>query len=360
MEQKGQELVRIVMIDELTNEMKLAREIIDPETGRVLLGAGGTNLQKYAERLRNIGASYVYVQDTVAEDIELPVTVCEELRARADAALAEVYGKLQMDQHPEYMPLMCMVKELLDEVLGIKEFLINVYELRFGGGDFIGHSVNVALLSLLLGHGLGYDEEKLKKLGMGALLHDIGVAVLPKALQEKRGSLTEEEQHLYQQHPVLGYHLVKNNWEVSALSRGVILSHHERSDGTGYPRRLLKGDIHEFSRIVGLVDCFEELTGGHPLSQQMNIQETVEFLNIHGPEWFDGELTVSFISRIPIYQTGTTVSLNDGRRAVVISQNKGFPTRPVIRVFQDQKGKQINPGMEINLLEANHIFVGQG
>ena len=351
--------MRIVMIDELTNDMKLAREVIDPETGRVLLGAGGTNLQKYADRLRNIGASYVYVQDEIAEDVELPDTVCEELRTRANAALKEIYGKLQMDQHPEYTSLMRMVKDLLEEVLGIREYVVNVYELRYGGGDFIGHSVNVALLSLLLGHGLGYDDEKLKKLGMGALLHDVGVAVLPKAIQEKRGALNEEEQNLYQQHPVLGYHLVKNNWEVAALSRGVILSHHERSDGSGYPRRLLKGDIHEFSRIVGLVDTFEELTGGHPLSTQMNVHEAVEYLNIHGPEWFGAELTESFISRIPIYQTGTTVSLNDGRRAVVVSQNKGFPTRPIIRVFQDQKGKQVNPGMEINLLEANHIFVGQ-
>ena len=346
------------MIDELTNEMKLAREIIDPENGRVFLGAGCANLPKYADRLRNIGATHLYVQDAVAADVELPETVCEELRSRADRALAEVYTKLQLEQRPEYLPLMRMVKELLDDVLNIREYLVNVYELRCGGGDFIGHSVNVALLSLLLGQLLCYDDEKLRKLGMGALLHDIGVAVLPEAVREKRGVFNEEEKLLFQQHPVLGYHLVKDHWEVSALSRGVILSHHERSDGSGYPRRLLKGDIHEFSRIVGLVDCFEELTGGHPFSEKMNIQEAVEMLSVQGPLWFDAEMVEMFISRIPIYQTGTTVCLNDGRRAVVVSHNRGFPTRPIVRVFQDSTGCRISPGVEINLLEANHIFVG--
>lgn len=351
--------MRIVTIEELTNEMKLAKEIIDAETGRVLLGVGGTNLQKYAERFRHIGASHIWVQDDVAADVELAPGICEEIRIRAERALAEVFEKLQMEKNPEYMPLLRMVKELLDAVLCNKEYLVNVYELRNNGGDFIGHSVNVAVLALVLGQELLYDNEKLRRLGAGALLHDIGIAVLPKKMRETHGVFNDEEKLIYRQHPVLGYHLVKDSWEVAALSRGVILSHHERADGSGFPQHLLKGDIHEFSRIVGLVDCFEELTGGHPFSQKMSVQESVELLAVQGAAWFEAELVELFISRIPIYQTGATVALNDGRLAVVISQNRGFPTRPVIRVFQDKIGGRISPGLEINLLEANHVFLGR-
>ena len=349
--------MRIVLLDELTEEMKLARDVIDADTGRVLLGIGGMNLPRHMERLQSNGIDYIYVQDDIATDIELPPLLREELRLRADGALAEIYAKLQLDQHPEYSSIMQTVRELLGEVLNIREILINVYELRQNGGNFIAHSVNVAVLSLLLGRTLGYDDDRLRKLGMGALLHDIGITRLPQAFQEKRGVLTESEQLVYQQHAVLGYTLVKENWAVPSLARGVILSHHERGDGSGYPRRLLQGDIHEFSRIVGLADWLEELTGGHPHAQKKSVQEAMEMLKIQGPAWFDAELVNILTSRIPPFQTGTTVCLDDGRRAVVVSQNKGFPTRPVIRIFQARNGQRIFPAEEINLLEANHLFV---
>ena len=349
--------MRIVTLDELTEEMKLAREIIDPDTGRVLLGAGGMNLPKYAERLQKSGVGYVCIQDDVAPDVELPPTLRAELRVMADGSLKEIFDKLQLDQHPEYSLILRTVRDLLDEVMNIRAFLINVYELRQEGGTFIGHSVNVAVLSLLVGQSLGYGEDMLRKLGMGALLHDIGISKLPQELRDWRGSLTAEAQLEYQQHTVLGYNLVKESWAVAPLARGIILSHHEHGDGSGYPQRLLQGDIHEFSRIVGLVDWFEELTGGHPLSQKKSVREAVDMLQACGPAWYGAGLVNIFVDRIPIFQTGTTVHLSDGRRAVVISQNKGFPARPVVRVFMDQDGTRIIPGKEVNLLEVRHVFV---
>lgn len=349
--------MRIVTLDELTDDMKLARDIIDPDTGRVLLGQGAASLPRFAARLQGSGIGYVYVRDNVAVGLELKPGLNEALRAEADRALRAIFEKLQLEQQPEYSTILWIVRDLLNEVLNIDEFVVNVHELRSHGGNFIGHSVNVAVLSLLLGQSLGLGHERLRQLGMGALLHDIGVTLLPPALRDRRGILTEPEQLVYQQHVVLGYNLVKESWDVAALARTVILSHHERSDGSGYPRRLLQGDIHEFARIAGLADCFEELTGGHPLSPKLSVQEAVEMIKIQGPSWYGGELVEFLISRIPIYQTGTTVSLADGRKAVVIAQNRGFPTRPVIRVFQAGDGSRIVPGEEVDLLETNHLFI---
>ena len=98
--------MRIVLLDELTEEMKLARDVIDADTGRVLLGIGGMNLPRHMERLQSNGIDYIYVQDDIATDIELPTLLREELRLRADGALAEIYAKLQLDQHPEYSSIM--------------------------------------------------------------------------------------------------------------------------------------------------------------------------------------------------------------------------------------------------------------
>lgn len=349
--------MRIVAVDELTEEMVLAREIINPDTGRVLLSSGAAGLRQYAGRLLKLGINYVYVEDTVAADIEIPVTVSEEIRLTAEQALDQVYEKCELDEHPDFLLVKQLVQELIEETLANREILVNVYEMRCNGGDFLGHSVNVAFLSLLMGSNLGYDADRMKKLGMGALLHDIGVAGMPQSLLMKKNSFSVEEKLLYEQHVVIGYHRVKENWEISPLSRGVVLCHHERSDGSGYPHRLMKGDIHEFSRIVGLVDCFEELTGGHPFSRQMNIQNAMELLNVKAEDWFDRELVKGFVSHIPLCQTGTTVHLSDGSAAVVVAQNKGFPARPVVRVFLDAAGKRVKAGEEIDLLKNNHLVI---
>ena len=349
--------MRIVSLDELKADMELAREIIDPDNGRVLLNVGAVDLMKYAERLRGSGINYIYVNDPLSADIIIPVEVSDEIRLSAEKALDTVYEKCELDQHPDFLFVKNAVRELIQEVLSNRDILINIYEMRSHGGDFVGHSVNVAFISLLMGNQFGYDAEKLKKLGMGALLHDVGIAGMPKSLLENRGGLSLEEKLLYEQHSVIGYHRVKDSWEISSLSRGIILCHHERSDGSGYPRRLLKGDIHEFSRIVGLVDCFEELAGGHPFSQHMNIQNAMEILLVKAEDWFDKELVKSFISRIPICLTGTTVRLNDGSVAVVVAQNKGFPTRPVVRILEDATGKRVSSWQDVDLLKNNHIVL---
>ena len=349
--------MRMVMIDELTEEMTLSREIIDQETGRILLGVGAADLLQYASRLRAMGVNYVYVMDSLSADIDIPVAVSDEIRLSAEQALNKAFEKCEMDQHPEFLAIKRTVQELIDELFSNREILVNVYEMRCNGGHFLGHSVNVAFLSLLLGSQLGYDVDKMRKLGVGALLHDIGVAGMPKDLLVNRSGFTVEEKLLYEQHSVIGYHRVKDSWEISPVSRAVVLCHHERSNGSGYPHRLLKGDIHEFSRIVGLVDCFEELTGGHPFSRQMSIQDAMELLTVKADDWFDRDLVKAFSSRIPLCQTGTTVRLNDGRVAVVVAQNTGFPTRPIVRVYQDAAGNRIDPGLEVDLLQTNHLVL---
>ncbi len=351
--------MRIVSVNELAKDMVLAREVIDLETGRVLLGKGTPVLPQYSERLQKSNINYLYVEDPPSDGdgIEIVPEICDEIRSQAEDSLQKIFLRLQLSQEPEYRSAMQITQELIREVLAKREIMINVYELRNKGGDFIGHSVNVAFLSLLMGNNLQYDDEKLRNLGTGALLHDIGMTGLPAELVNKTHGFSPEEQLLYEQHPVIGYHAVKDSWEISPLARGVVLAHHERSDGSGYPRRLLKGDIHEFARIVGLADCFEELTGGHPFSRQLKIQEAVELLEAKAECWFESEWVQAFTNRILLCPTGTTVRLNDGSVAIVLAQNKGFPTRPVVRIFLDAAGRELKAGPEIDLMENNHLLI---
>lgn len=346
--------LRIVLLEDVNDAMTLSRGIIDPENGRVLLGVGCGNLLRFSDRLKKAGVKYLYVEDEVSAGIEIPRTLRDDVRSSAEQALKSVFAKLQLKEQPDYIVLLNCVKEMVSEVLRIKDNMINAFELRIAGGTFIGHAVNVAILSLIIGKGLYFDEEKLRKLGLGAILHDIGMAGLPLALA-KSDRMSETDRLMYEQHPMVGYHLVKDSWEVSASSRGAILSHHERSNGSGYPRCIPKEDIHEFSRIVGLADLLDELTGGHPFTQRWSIQDAVEYLTIQAEALFDPETVQVFVSRIPLYPTGATVRTSDGKNAVVCGQNAGFSSRPLVRMIPDSLDEKVNPGIEIDLLHNSHI-----
>ena len=105
--------MRIVAVDELTAEMELARDIIDPETGRILLGSGAAGMVQYAERLRGAGIHYVYVSDAVSRDIEITPAVAEDIRVSAEQALDKVYEKYEIDQRPDYLMVKQMVQSLI-------------------------------------------------------------------------------------------------------------------------------------------------------------------------------------------------------------------------------------------------------
>ncbi len=168
--------MRIVSVNELAKDMVLAREVIDLETGRVLLGKGTPVLPQYSERLQKSNINYLYVEDPPSDGdgIEIVPEICDEIRSQAEDSLQKIFLRLQLSQEPEYRSAMQITQELIREVLAKREIMINVYELRNKGGDFIGHSVNVAFLSLLMGNNLQYDDEKLRNLGTGALLLILG------------------------------------------------------------------------------------------------------------------------------------------------------------------------------------------
>ena len=133
----------------------------------------------------------------------------------------------------------------------------------------------------------------------------------------------------------LGFDAVKNNWELSPLSRTVILCHHEKVNGSGYPRHVNGTEIHDFAKIVAICDIFDALTADRCYSPKWELSEVLTHLrNISGTE-LDPVLTEKFISLVTPYPNGTTLSLPDGRRAIVFEQNKKNVQRPVLRIFEE-------------------------
>ena len=191
-------------------------------------------------------------------------------------------------------------------------------------------------------------DEELKKLSQAALLHDIGKTCLPVEILNKPGKLAPEEYEEIQKHCRYGYNLLKNNPDISSVTRNAILSHHENENGTGYPRQLSGDKIHKFAKIIHIADVYDALTTKRVYKDAMNPSEALEYLMSQIEIMFNKEMVATFLQYIAPYPLGVTVELSNGKPAVVVQNNRDMLSRPKVRLFD---------GTIINLMERLDITV---
>ncbi|WP_242976086.1 HD domain-containing phosphohydrolase [Desulfosporosinus sp. FKB] len=176
-------------------------------------------------------------------------------------------AKLLQPQHIEKM--LALVNVIMEELRTKDTFLdlegnrINLERYKQHDFGIYTHVLNVALLSAIIGLQLSYNENKLKNLILGALLHDLGKLQVPKEILNKPGILTEEERDVIKQHPLLGEEMLKDARLISSVL-ATIKEHHERWNGRGYPFGLKGQEIYQDAQIVAVADVYEALTADRP------------------------------------------------------------------------------------------------
>ncbi len=347
--------MRLINISNLTSDMELAKPIY--YNGNILLRENCSNLNRYKSRLKKLGIKHIYVNDALSEGIEVNDIINSKVKRDGELVVKETMQRLKQNKKIKVNQLNNVVKNLLDEVYKRDSVLINLINIKNVDDYTFEHSVNVAVLSLLLGNSLNYDKQKLIKLGVGALLHDIGKVFIPEGILKKPSRLTEEEYEIVKQHTQLGYRNMKEYYNISPLSRIVILSHHERVDGSGYPKGLNKDDIHEFARVTAIADVFDALASDRCYRDGKPISKVVDFLLSKAGKYFDVKLIKEFISNIAIYPNGTNIKLSTGEKAIVERQNAGIATRPVVRVIEDSRGRKLNRYKRMDLAKRLNVVI---
>ena len=188
--------------------------------------------------------------------------------------------------------------------------MINLVDIKSMDNYTYQHSVNVALLSLVLGVQLQLNQNELYNLCIGALLHDIGKTLIPKQLILKPGPLTDEEYKTVKEHTTKGYDFLKGCLEIPAPARIVALQHHEKINGYGYPDNIKNKSINRFARIVSIADVYDALTSDRPYSKAMCPNDAVEYIFSHGDTQFDYEMVKVFSKAVVPYPPGTLVKLS--------------------------------------------------
>jgi HD-GYP domain-containing protein (c-di-GMP phosphodiesterase class II) len=219
------------------------------------------------------------------------------------------------------------------------------------------HSVQVAMLSILLGRELGLTPYQLYRLGTGAILHDIGKVAVPKEVLNKEGPLTPEEFELMKTHCRVGWDIIQDHPSIMPTSAIVILQHHERLDGSGYPSGLKDRDIHLYAKITAVADVFDAMRADRPYRRRLNPRAVVEALTRDAGPKLNADMVRILLRKVAVVPQGEIVRLTNGLIAVVTGNNPGFPLEPLVVAFGDAHNRPI-PRQDLNL-KASGVQVAE-
>jgi HD-GYP domain-containing protein (c-di-GMP phosphodiesterase class II) len=227
-------------------------------------------------------------------------------------------------------------------------------------GDYIqSHALDCAIYMTAFGRFLEMPRDDLVVLGHLGLLQDIGKVKLPTPFMEKRDRLTPIEYRIAQKHVEYSAEILR---ATPGLPRGLAdlaTLHHERFDGSGYPRRLKGKEIGLIGTIAGIVDTFDALTASRPYAASISPTDALRVLYKSRGTLFDSFLVEQFIRCIGIFPLGSVVELNGGDVGIVIAQNAARRLQPRVMVFQDAAGNRLKPQRLIDLSRGIHAADGE-
>ncbi len=220
------------------------------------------------------------------------------------------------------------------------------------------HMVNCAVFAVKIGQGMGAREEEFPWLALAGSLHDIGMVITPARILNKPSALTDEERALVRMHPEKGFRLLQGLGPEYEWLGNVVLQHHEREDGSGYPRGLKGEEIHEFAKIIGLADTYEALTHPRPYRPQPRYPlEVIKEIIGTERQRFPGQLLKGFIRGLSTFPAGSWVRLNTGETAQVVGTNPAFPLRPVVEILADAKGGRSDKPRRVDLSTNTLLYI---
>ncbi|EFM10194.1 metal dependent phosphohydrolase [Paenibacillus curdlanolyticus YK9] len=348
--------MRLMPISKCRPGMRLARKIYSEE-GLVLLAENIELTARMIKRLMNAGIPYVYIQDARVEDAVLPQIIRDETMREALKEIRSSF-RMMMDRpdgrkgvtYPyiskSYQNVMSMV---IEDLTAHKDAMIMLMNMGVVDQYLYQHSLNVCVYTTMLGIAEGYSRDELTILGMGAALHDIGKTRIPESILKKEGKLTSEEFELMKKHTEIGYRMLKDEPNISLITAHCAFQHHERLDGSGYPRGIKGDDIHDYAKWIGLVDSYDAMTTNRVYRPPMLPHQAIELLYAGTGTLYEQRMVEQFRDKVAIYPIGLTVRLNSGETGIVVDINSACPHRPIVRVIEDADGEPVQAPYEVDL-----------
>jgi putative nucleotidyltransferase with HDIG domain len=312
-------------------------------------GRGGPKRPSERARRRSVGALF---EDTANPDRKRFATLVQAAGAArrvAQGAVGEALERARQGGAIDVAGVQTAVEEVTERVIEDPTASLWLTRLRAHHEGTATHSVNTTVLALALGAYLGMDRRALRRLGTGALLHDIGKTTLPAELLQKAGPLTDAEAAEVRCHPQVGYELANASGQLHTASLEVIRLHHERWRGQGYPLGLSGETIPRNALIVGLADAYDAMTTRRPYAEAVAPDQALQALYAQADQTFSVELVEAFIRCLGIFPVGSVVELDNGARGVVVGAQAGGGLWPTVLMARTPDGEPLRKRLLVNL-----------
>ena len=270
------------------------------------------------------------VNDIYDESIERDLAKAKTVHNKTQDYIEDVFSVLRKGGQLDLDDAKGVVNELVDQVMSNPHAMMWLSQLKEKDEYTAVHSVNVCILSLTFARTLGLTETELHDLGLGALLFDIGKSRIPKGILKSPNSLSENEFLLMKSHAYLGYAMLEEKKNISKTTLDIVLNHHERLNGKGYPNSRFAKEIGRLTRIVSIVDVFDAMTSDRCYKDAFQAQHALNELYNMAPDKMDQDLVEAFIKFIGIYPVGSIVSLSTGHTGVVVKLNELNRLKPIV------------------------------
>jgi putative nucleotidyltransferase with HDIG domain len=308
----------------------------------VFLTSGTVLNDRHIENLKKLDLYHVYVMEKLNEvDSDQPLQTPSIIII--DKQLTKEYAQ-SMDQFKNAYQSVGLGKKIEREI--IEKSVLPLMKAVVKSNNVLGklrqiesndtytyrHSMNVGILASMVGKWLNYSEKDLQNLTTAAMLHDIGKSKISEEIINKPGALTSEEYELVKKHSNLGYDILKESEGMTFDILCGVLQHHERMDGSGYPLGIKGNRIHEFAKIIAVVDVFDAMTSHRIYRSKVSPFKVAEYIVENSYDTLDPYIANTFLENISKYYVGNIVKLNNGEVGEIVLVNKQAPTRPLVKV----------------------------
>lgn len=277
-------------------------------------------------------------------------------RARAQATyheslavVVDLMSELRLGRVPSSQRASAVIDGMRDLILTDESALLGLTLLKNYDDYTFNHSVNVAIFCLAFARHCGVEGDALRRVGLAGLLHDLGKVRTAEGIIKKPGALTDEEMRVMQRHPELGAEIVGQMKGIDGETAEIVLHHHVRFDGTGYPNLPHGKQAHPHGSIVAIADCYDALTTTRPYQKSRHPSEAVRLMRRLSGKAYAPEVVSSFVDMVGAYPVGELVRLSSNELAVVTSMNHLDATSPKVKLVTSAEGLLLPQPIECDL-----------
>ncbi len=346
--------MKIVKTDDLKGGEYLAKAVFAPD-GQMLMYEGTRIRFAQIDKLKEYGIVDVQIFEEDVFSGKPKEVIKEELHADCQKKVKTVLNNYVFKEEESLKEISEAAERIINDIFSRDEIAENVYDIKERNADLYDHSITVSALSILTAIKMNLDQNAIFSIGVGSLLHDLGLKYILLDYQNVDPyHFSPEGLFEFRKHTVYGFSSVEKEKWMSSAARKIILFHHEHMNGTGYP--LKQKNIPIEVRIVTVCDTFDDMICGIG-HEQVHVMEAIEYLKRYKNVYFDGRVVDIFLQFVAAYPVGTVVMTNMGEEGVVVEQNEHYTDRPIVKLLKDRSGKHYKGEKLINLSENRRIFI---